>query len=141
MSLTSLNIKQLLNSLLFHLRADNAQPAGDGRAAAADVALAGDVVEVDPAAVGRVDEALCAEDDAVLFLVAQPGENVAQIAFAELFRRLDAPGGEHLVGVVVMLVVVAAAAVLIVLVVVLMMIMSAAAVLVVLMVMMLVVLW
>ena len=70
--------------------------------AAADIDLAGDVVEVEPIAVLSIDNALRAENNAVLGLVLKCGEDAAQRGLGELTRGLHAPAREHLVGVVMM---------------------------------------
>ena len=53
------------HALLVQLRADDAQPAGDGGGAVAQVDFAGDKVEVEPLAVLHRDNALGPEDHAV----------------------------------------------------------------------------
>lgn len=108
-SLTLLNTEQLLDSLLVYLRADDAHTAGDGSAAAADVRLAGNVVEIDPLSVGRIYKALGTQDRAVACILVELAQRLSDLLLGELLRSLHTPGGEHLVCVVVMMVMSAAA--------------------------------
>ena len=103
------------------MRTDHAHAAGDLRAAAADIGLAGHIVKVDPAAVGRGHDALGAQNNAVAVLVDERVERGADLVVGVLARRLRAPAREHLVGVVMMVVMIVAAAVVVVMVIVVMM--------------------
>ena len=102
--------KQLLQCLLVKFGTYHAEAAGDCSAAAADIDLAGDVVEVEPIAVLSIDNALRAENNAVLGLVLKCGKDAAQRGLGELTRGLHAPAREHLVGVVVVVVMMPAGA-------------------------------
>ena len=86
--------------MLFELRADNAQTARIVGMARADLMLFGHVVEFEPAVLA-VHDALGTQDVAVVAAV-QLVEHVLKSFLAELLRRLLAPGGEDVVGVVMM---------------------------------------
>ena len=102
--------EQLCNGLLVQLGADDHQFAAHVGAAGTHFPLAGHIVELQPAVGTAVHDALAAQDHAVSAGV-QLGEGVLHFGLGELAGRLDAPAGEHLVGVVVMMMVMAAAAV------------------------------
>ncbi len=81
--------------------------AGDHCAALADIALAGHVVEVNPALrILRGDIALCAQHHTVFCGVLQLLQNALDLLGRELLVRLHAPADEHLVGVVAVVMVV-----------------------------------
>ena len=101
--------EQLGDSGLVQLGADDHQLAAHVCAAAAHFPLAGHIVELQPAVGAAVHDALAAQDHAVIAGV-QLGEGVLHFGLGELAGRLDAPAGEHLIGVVVMMMVVMAAA-------------------------------
>ena len=91
--------------LSVELCADDAELSGDIGGAGADVYLAGNVVEVEPASVGCGENALCAENGAV-FSGIKLSQAVLDRLRIELFCGLNAPTGEHVVGVVMSFVVV-----------------------------------
>src|SRR5699024_1526210 len=112
--------------------------------AGADLPLAGDVVELQPAVGAAVHDAFGAEDGAV-FAAFQLVQGVLDDGAGDGAGRLDAPAGEHLVGIVAgVVVMVAAVAVLMAVVVLVMvlvvMVVMAAVLLLMLVVMMVVVL-
>src|SRR5699024_10636790 len=76
--------------------------------AGADLPLAGDVVELQPAVGAAVHDAFGAEDGAV-FAAFQLVQGVLDDGAGDGAGRLDAPAGEHLVGVVAVVVVMVAA--------------------------------
>ena len=104
------------------------------------VALAGSVVEVDPAVLACYDT-LCAEHHAVFFLIFKLAHSVFDLLAGILLGSFDTPGCEHLVCVVMMVAVAAASAgaFLTVVVVVMLVVMTTAVAILVVMVMMLVV--
>ena len=103
--------KQLLQLVLFQLRADDAQPAGVVRPALSNLKLLGHQVEVEPGlAVVAGDHPLGPEDNAVILGHGQGGQGLLKLLPAVLPGRLPAPGGKHLVGVVVVVVMVVAVA-------------------------------
>ena len=135
-------MEQLLQRVLVELRADDADAARDLCAAAAHIALAGDIVKVDPAAVDCGHDALGAQHNAVFLLVKQRLEDSRDLVVGVLARGLGAPACEHLVGVVMVVVVVmvvAAAADLTVLMMVMMVLMLLIVVMVVMMLVLLIV--
>ena len=69
------------------MQTDHAHAAGDLRTAAADIGLAGHIVKVDPAAVGRGHDALGAQDDAVAVLVDERVECGADLTSASVYLR------------------------------------------------------
>ena len=99
-------VEQLLQGSFVELRADHAEAAGHSGLTAAQVDLAGDIVEIQPLTVGGIDNALCAQDSAEAGLVLELFENAAQLVLRELLGRFHAPALEDLVGVVVMMVMV-----------------------------------
>ena len=101
--------EQLCNGLLVQLGADDHQFAAHVGAAGTHFPLAGHIVELQPAVGTAVHDALAAQDHAVIAGV-QLGEGVLHFGLGKLAGRLDAPAGEHLIGVVVMMMVVMAAA-------------------------------
>lgn len=105
-----------------NLGADYAQPADNFGAAAADVGAAGNVVKVDPASVGRLNDALCTKDCAVLFFIFECFESRKDLFFGELAGRFASEAREYLVGMMMvmmlMIVVMTAAALVMILVVV-----------------------
>ena len=135
--------EQLCNGLLVQLGADDHQFAAHVGAAGTHFPLAGHIVELQPAVGTAVHDALAAQDHAVIAGV-QLGEGVLHFGLGELAGRLDAPAGEHLIGVVVMMMVVMAAAavvavlmmmlVLVLIIVVIVMVVAAAAMLLVVMI-------
>ena len=94
--------------MLLQTRADHAELAGHVGGAGADLLLAGDHVELEPA-VAAVHNALGAQHGAISAGI-QRGQGVFQLLAAVLVGGLMAPAGEHLVGVVVVVVMVPAAA-------------------------------
>ena len=131
-------MEQLLQCILGQVRPDHAHAAGDLCAAAADIGLAGHVVKVDPAAVGRGHNALGAQHDAIAVLVDERVECGADLIIGVFARRLGAPAREHLIRVVVMVMMAAAVvvAVLVMIVVIVVMIVAAAVIVVMLVVVM-----
>lgn len=105
-----------------NLGADYAQPADNFGAAAADVGAAGNVVKVDPASVGRLNDALCTKDCAVLFFIFECFESRKDLFFGELAGRFASEAREYLIGMMMvmmlMIVVMTAAALVMILVVV-----------------------
>ena len=100
--------------MLIKLGADNAKATDNACAAETNVALAGDVVEVDPSAVVGSDNSLCAQNHSVLFGVGEAVKSRAERVSVELLGGLRAEAYEYLVGVVMVvsvLVVVTAGAV------------------------------
>ena len=120
--------------MLFELRADNAQTARIVGMARADLMLFGHVVEFEPAVLA-VHDALGTQDVAVVAAV-QLVEHVLKSFLAELLRRLLAPGGEDVVGVVMMVMVALALGIVALLAVVVMVVMLVLVVLVMVMVVM-----
>ena len=128
--------------MLVELRADNAKSTYNACSAETNVALAGDVVEVDPSAVVGSDNSLCAQNHAVLFGVGEAVECRAERVCVEFLGGFRTVAYEYLVGVVMMVSVVmmmtaGAVAVLIVFVVVMLMIVAMALLAVLVMMMML----
>ena len=111
-------------SVLVKLGADNAKATDNACAAETNVALAGNVVEVDPSAVVGSDNSLCAQNHSVLFGVGKAVKSRAERVCVELLGGLRAEAYEYLVGVVMVvsvLVVVTAGAVAVLVVLVMMM--------------------
>ena len=104
--------------------ADHAEAAGDGGAAAADIDLAGDIVEVDPLAVGGGDDALGAQNAAVTGLIGKRVQDAAQLVLGEAAGGLDAPAAEDLVGMVMVMMAVVVIVVIVVVVMILMIMMD-----------------
>src|SRR5699024_7818594 len=96
------------DALLVQLGANDHQLAAYVGLAGADLPLAGDVVELQPAVGAAVHDALGAEDGAV-FAAFQLVQGVLDDGAGDGAGRLDAPAGEHLVGVVAVVVVMVAA--------------------------------
>ena len=94
------------DGVLVQLGTDDAQAAGHLGSAIADVDFAGGVVKVDPTAVRGGDDALRAQDHAESGLVAQLGQDAAQLFFGEGLGRFGAPAGEDIVGMMMVMVVV-----------------------------------
>ena len=121
--LLQLHPEQLGEGGDIQIGADHAEAADHGGTALADVGLTGDVVEVDPAStVGCGDNALGAQDHAVLALVAEGVQLVGHGGAVKGGGGLGAAAHEDLVGVVVMVVVIVTAAALAVVVVVMLMV-------------------
>ena len=97
--------EQLGDGGLVQLGADDHQLSAHVCAAAAHFPLAGHIVELQPAVCAAVHDALAAQDHAVIAGI-QLGEGVLHFSLGELAGRLDAPAGEHLVGIVVMMILV-----------------------------------
>ena len=116
------DVKERCDCVLVNLGADYAQPADNFGAAAADVGAAGNVVKVDPASVGRLNDALCTKDCAVLFFIFECFESRKDLFFGELAGRFASEAREYLVGMMMvmmlMIVVMTAAALVMILVVV-----------------------
>src|SRR5699024_8140691 len=109
------------DALLVQLGANDHQLAAYVGLAGADLPLAGDVVELQPAVGAAVHDALGAEDGAV-FAAFQLVQGVLDDGAGDGAGRLNAPAGEHLVGVVAVVVVMVAAVAMLMAVVVLVMI-------------------
>ena len=99
--------EQLCNGLFVQLGADHDQLAAHICTAGTHFPFAGHIVELQPAVCAAVHDALAAQDHAVIAGV-QLGEGVLHFGLGKLAGRLDAPAGEHLIGVVVMMMVVMA---------------------------------
>ena len=116
------DVNERCDCVLVNLGADYAQPADNFGAAAADVGAAGNVVKVDPASVGRLNDALCTKDCAVLFFIFECFESRKDLFFGELAGRFASEAREYLVGMMMvmmlMIVVMTAAALVMILVVV-----------------------
>lgn len=116
------DVKERCDCVLVNLGADYAQPADNFGAAAADVGAAGNVVKVDPASVGRLNDALCTKDCAVLFFIFECFESREDLFFGELAGRFASEAREYLIGMMMvmmlMIVVMTAAAFVMILVVV-----------------------
>ena len=116
------DVKERCDCVLVNLGADYAQPADNFGAAAADVGAAGNIVKVDPASVGRLNDALCTKDCAVLFFIFECFESRKDLFFGELAGRFASEAREYLVGMMMvmmlMIVVMTAAALVMILVVV-----------------------
>ena len=84
---------------------DHAEAAGHGSLAAAKVDLTGDVVKVEPLAVGCVHDALGTQHGAEAGLIVELAEGIAQLFLGELLRGLHAPALEDLVGMVMVMMV------------------------------------
>ena len=116
------DVKERCDCVLVNLGADYAQPADNFGAAAADVGAAGNVVKVDPTSVGRLNDALCTKDCAVLFFIFECFESRKDLFFGELAGRFASEAREYLVGMMMvmmlMIVVMTAAALVMILVVV-----------------------
>ena len=95
--------------MLVDLHADHAQAAGVIGCAVANLVLAGNVVEVQPLAVGEGQDALRAQDGAEAMIVVQLLESFANGSFLELLGGLDADVLEDLVGMMAVMMVAAAA--------------------------------
>ena len=65
--------------------ADDAHASGHAGAAAAQLGLAGHMVEMQPFAVAAVHDALCAQYGAVGIRIVERGEDLLQLGFAEFF--------------------------------------------------------
>ena len=99
-------MKQLRQRFFVQVGADHAQAAGVVCAAFAHVDLAGDKVKLEPGARRVLQDALGAENPAVLLFVGQLSEDVADLVHLVALRRLQADVAEDLVGVVPVLAVV-----------------------------------
>ena len=121
--LHGLHPKQNGDALLIQLRANYAQLAGDGSAAATKVDLLGNHIEVDPGAISGRDDTLGPQDHAVLAGIQHFQSFLYRITI-ELLMGLNAPGSKHLIGVMM---IVAAGTVFTVLMVVMMLLMVVAA--------------
>ncbi len=88
--------------MLLQLRTDDAQAAGKAGGTTADILFTGDIVEVNPGAVGAGDDALGAENHAVVRFVVQRGQGTGDLLFGVLAGRLGAPADEDLVRIVIM---------------------------------------
>ena len=86
--------------------ADHAEAAGDGRTAAADVNLAGDIVKIDPIAVRTGDDALGAQNAAEMIFIGQRIQDATQLVLGKAACRFGAPASEDLIRVMVMMVMV-----------------------------------
>ena len=125
--------------------ADHAETACDSRAAAADIDLSGDIVEIDPVALSAGDNAFGAQDRAVTRFIGERVQDPAQLVLAEAAGRFDAPASEDLIRVmmvmaVLMIVVVMAALVVVIVVIMVVMMVLVLFVLIVMVVMMVLVL-
>ena len=106
--------EQYCKLLFGDLGADNTKTADNACATETNVALAGDIVEVDPSAVVGCDNSLCAQNHSVLFSVGEALKSRAERVGIELLGGFRAVAYEYLVGVVMVvsvLVVVTAGAV------------------------------
>ena len=130
------------------MRADNAEPSDHACRPETDIALPGDIVEVNPRSVGPLYDALGAENRAVgVGVFVEKIANLVDFFLSELLGGLSAPTREHLVCMVMMMVVSATALavvvvmlVLILIVIVIVMVMMAAFIVVIIVVVMMVVL-
>ena len=132
--------------MLCKLGANDAQPSGHIGRARAQLPLAGHIVKVDPDAIIACHDALCTQNHAI-FPAVQRLQGRLKLRTVELFRRLHAPAGEYLIGIVTVMVVVMSARIFVVEIVVVMlaatflvvvMMVSAAAIAVIVVVMMMV---
>ena len=122
---SSLSSEERSDGAFVQLRADYAHTARDHGAALADIALAGHVVEVNPAVrIVGCNVALGTQNHAVLRGVFQLLQDALDLLGCELLVRLHAPADEDLVGVVPVVMVMVVMLVLVVLVV--MMVMAGA---------------
>ena len=104
----ALHSKEGGNGLLVQLCANDTQPPGHRRAPGAHVYLARYIVKVNPGPVFRRHNALRPEDCPQLS-VFQLLQHLLNAGLGKLFRRLHAPAGKDLVGVVVMVLMVVTA--------------------------------
>ena len=113
MKSSQFNAQSFAYFVLVELRADNAKATDNSGTAETNVALAGDVVEVDPSAVVGCDNSLCAQNHSVLFGVGEAVKCRAESVGVELLGGFCTVAYEYLVSVMVVsvLVVVTARAV------------------------------
>ncbi len=85
--------------MLTDLRANDTQTAGNTGSTAADIRLAGNIVEVDPTVAFRRNNALAAHYHAV-FTAVKSGKDAADLIIGEHLGGFGAPAGEDFIGVV-----------------------------------------
>lgn len=100
------NSEESGDGVLLQLCADDAELAGHGGTAGADIDLARNMIKVQPCAVLPRNNALGTQNDAVSLLVVQRGQNRAKLVLGVFLGRLDAPAHKDLVGVMVTVMVV-----------------------------------
>ena len=93
-------MKQLRQCFFVQVGSDHAQAAGVIGAAVAQVDLSGNIVKLEPFSRGILQDALCAEDPAVLFLIGQFCENGTDFILLIALRCFQADVSEDFVGVV-----------------------------------------
>ena len=92
------------------MRADDAEPSDHACRPETDIALTGDIVEMNPRAVGPLYDALGTENRTVgVGVFVEEIANLANFFLGELLGGFSAPAREHLVGMVMMVVVSAVA--------------------------------
>ena len=100
----SLYAEASCNCSFVDFRADDTKSACYGGAAAADVDLARNMVKMDPRAVNRCDDALCAQNHAVDFGVIQVGQDCFDFLGGEFLCSFFPPACENLVGMMMVMV-------------------------------------
>ena len=102
--MASLYAEARSHGILLELCADDAESARNGGRTLADIDFTRDEVKMQPSAVRVGNDALCAQNEAVLFLVLQIVQNSVQFVFAKLLGRFCAPACKDLVCMMMMLV-------------------------------------
>ena len=105
-SLDSANFKQLLQRFFLQSGSYDAESACYHCGASADIFLTGNIVEIEPVAVGSIQNAFCPENYAVINSVTEVIELLGERFFRELLCGLKTPALEDLIGIVMMVMVV-----------------------------------
>ena len=98
----------MLKRMLANAGADDTESADNRRATLSDIRLAGNVIKMDPAALGIFYDALCTQNKAVFFTIAQRRQSRCKLVARELLCGFNAPGSKYFISMVVTMIMTAA---------------------------------